>query len=721
MSSNTFQTASIWSKIPPFWPLKNLIAVNPLLGFDELPFEKALEQGAHYFQRKSLPEKMQKVNRVTIKWLQLFLDQGQATIKMPLRELGFLTAMRQLLLFDKKVIPHARHSFLTTLPTRPEEIIEKALAFLTVPSEVEEEFLTLMLTTLPGWASYINYLNDWKDDQHVPQEIGIPKDEYLAFRLLLTCLLWPEAKELLLWHQHESCSEEVQQTLQKVEADEKKYRDHLIKQLSQQEDQKKSPSEAQLVFCIDVRSEPFRRALESQGNYETFGFAGFFGIPLSIKNDLTGEHYSSCPVLLKAKYRITELPASDHQRWREGHEKLSLFKKLYQSVKYSFTSPFVLVETLGSLSGLWMLLKTFFPSIAYYLKKHSADFFLASTPLETIVDSISLEDKCQYAAGALKMIGLTKNFSPLIILCGHGSETQNNTYAAALDCGACGGRPGAPNARALAAILNEPRVRKELLLQNIIIPQSTYFVAAQHNTTTDEVQLYDNNVPEAFSRDLEQLKVHLELAREKNAEWRCEQLDKKYSLKKAPLHTALRSRDWAQVRPEWGLARNASMIIGPRWLTKKIDLEGRAFLHSYNYWEDEKGSLLTEILTAPLIVAYWINMQYFFSTLDNVAYGAGSKITKNITGKIGVMQGNGSDFMNGLPLQSVYKSDQEPYHELLRLLAIVYAPQETVANIAFQTPILKKLFSNEWIKLVCMNPFNGKPYLVKKDLSWEAI
>lgn len=116
-------------------------------------------------------------------------------------------------------------------------------------------------------------------------------------------------------------------------------------------------------------------------------------------------------------------------------------------------------------------------------------------------------------------------------------------------------------------------------------------------------------------------------------------------------------------------------------------------MHSYNYWEDEKGSLLTEILTAPLIVAYWINMQYFFSTLDNVAYGAGSKITKNITGKIGVMQGNGSDFMNGLPLQSVYKSDQEPYHELLRLLAIVYAPQETVANIAFQTPNCRHRFS----------------------------
>ncbi|MBX9742838.1 MAG: DUF2309 domain-containing protein [Chthoniobacterales bacterium] len=720
-SSHHFSTDHIWSKVPPFWPLRNLIAVNPLLGFDALPFDTALQQGHHYFQKKNIPEKMGIVNQVTIKWLQLFLDQGQATIKMPLRDHGFLKAICQLLPFDKKVIPTTQNSFFSTLPTAPEEIIEKSLAFLKISSEAHEEFLTLMLTTLPGWASYINYLNYWKNDQHVPREIDIPKDEYLAFRLLLTCLLWPEAKELFLWGQHESCSKEAEQTLQRVKTNEKNYRDNLVKKLSMQKEQEKLSPEAQLVFCIDVRSEPFRRALELQGNYETFGFAGFFGIPLSIENSLNGEHYSSCPVLLKAKHRITEFPTSQHQAWKEGYQKLSLFKKLYQSVKYSFTSPFALVETLGSLTGFWMFLKTFFPDVAHYLKKHSTGLFEVSSPIATIIDSISFEDKCNYAAGALRMIGLTQHFAPLVIFCGHGSETQNNTYASALECGACGGRPGAPNARALAAILNEPSVRKELLSQNITIPETTYFLGAQHNTTTDEVVIYEHHLPEIFSHHLPTLKRDLQLARAKNAQWRCEQLGRKYSLEKAPIHAILRSRDWAQVRPEWGLARNAAMVIGPRWLTKNLNLEGRTFLHSYNYKEDEKGALLTGILTAPLIVGYWINMQYFFSTLDNVAYGAGSKVTKNITGKMGVMQGNSSDLMNGLPLQSVYKNDKEPYHELLRLLAVVHAPQEIIDRIVQQTPILKKLFGNEWIKLVCMNPSNNKPYLLKKDFSWEAL
>jgi uncharacterized protein len=172
------------------------------------------------------------------------------------------------------------------------------------------------------------------------------------------------------------------------------------------------------------------------------------------------------------------------------------------------------------------------------------------------------------------------------------------------------------------------------------------------------------------------------------------------------------------VRPEWGLARNAAFIVGLRIQTQNINLEGRTFLHSYDWKQDEDGTSLTTILTAPMVVAQWINTQYLFSTLDNVAFGGGSKITKNITGKIGIMQGNASDLMHGLPLQSVFKTDHEPYHEPLRLMTIVYAPPLFIDRIISQQGILQRLFGNGWVHLLCIDPTEGKTYYLQRDLKW---
>jgi uncharacterized protein YbcC (UPF0753/DUF2309 family) len=185
--------------------------------------------------------------------------------------------------------------------------------------------------------------------------------------------------------------------------------------------------------------------------------------------------------------------------------------------------------------------------------------------------------------------------------------------------------------------------------------------------------------------------------------------------------TALRAQDWAQVRPEWGLARNAAFIVAPRSLTKNINLEGRSFLHSYEWEKDEDGASLTTILTAPMVVAQWINAQYLFSTLDNVAFGGGSKITKNITGKIGIMQGNASDLMHGLPLQSVFKSDEEAYHKPMRLTVIVYAPKTHIDPIIKGQAILQKLFGNGWVHLVCHDPKEKQKFILQRDLTWAKL
>jgi uncharacterized protein YbcC (UPF0753/DUF2309 family) len=255
-------------------------------------------------------------------------------------------------------------------------------------------------------------------------------------------------------------------------------------------------------------------------------------------------------------------------------------------------------------------------------------------------------------------------------------------------------------------------VRNHLAKQGITIPETTQFHAAQHNTTTDEVMIYGDNSHESIQK----IKQDLEKASEINRSIRMKQMQ---AVDGSAHHNWLRSQDWAQVRPEWGLARNAAFIVAPRDITASLNLEGRCFLHSYDYTQDKKGNSLTIILTAPMVVAEWINTQYLFSTLDNVAYGGGSKITKNITGKIGIMQGNASDLMTGLPLQSVYSSDRETYHELQRLMTVVYAPRSILDSIIQEQPVLQKLFGNGWVQLACIEPDSRKKYLLNRNLTWQ--
>ena len=713
-----------WSKITPFWPLKNLIAVNPASGFEDLYFEEGLKQAQAYFQQKDIPKSMHQVNRESIKWLQIFFDEGQSTIRMPQRHLGFLKSILPLIQFDERI--HTRHKhkqeWLKNLPQQPEKIIAEALFYLGIPSLEQELLLTLMLTTLPGWAAYIQYLTNWTDAHNTSNSYRITQSEYLAFRLIITCLLWPEAKALIPWHQSALNKANVEEIYNNMKTNEDIYKKTLLKQINKTiKPEKISSSKAQLVFCIDVRSEPFRRALEAQGDYETFGFAGFFGVPVAIENAVTGENHASCPVLLKPAQTVIEHPNHSSLTCETGHRRLQSIKKLYQSLKYTFTTPFSLVESIGIGNGVWMALRSLWPNIASKIQFSLKNAIATQYDLIPDIQTIPFEEQVAYSAGALKIMGLTEKFAPLVVFCSHGSTTQNNAYATALDCGACGGHHGAPNARILAAILNTKSVRQRLAKQEIIIPKDTLFVAAEHNTTTDEVNIYAAGFNEEKAKQVEFLKQDLLKARNENSFWRLSEMGVHIKKSQVLKVATLRARDWAQVRPEWGLAKNAAFIVAPRWLTKNVNLEGRAFLHSYDWEKDNNGSSLTTILTASMVVAQWINAQYLFSTLDNVAFGGGSKVTENITGKIGLMQGNASDLMHGLPLQSLYRRDTEPYHQLQRLFVVVLAPQIMLDNIIQSQPILQKLFGNDWIQIARIDPEDNKMYLLSREFSWQKM
>lgn len=710
--------------VAPVWPMKTFIAVNPLQGLEDLPFEQAVHESARHFciNNQKIPAR-ESANRELIKWCTVFFDEGQATLTMPNRHLGFYRSFAELARYDGRLNQSkSDDEFLLSLPYSPEEAISKCLKQLDIPERHWQDFLRQSLAALPGWSGYVKWKENWQNPlEHAQRPASLV--EFVAVRLVLTCLLWRDASYV------EGTVTPAPAYLEQLPVSEKKYRNALLSKVIPHAQQVASGTrtrpEAQLVFCIDVRSEPFRRAVEARNNYETLGFAGFFGVPVQIKGYDDDQSHDSCPVLLKPAHEVHEVPCAAKSPCADRHVKgrklLKLPKALYQSLKYNFTTPFALVEMLGPWYGLWMTMKTFTPSLSGRIKESVVSGVMPAIDVTPDLEDITQAQQADYAENALRMMGLTTRFAPLVVLCGHGSTTDNNAFASSLDCGACGGNHGGANARILAAILNRKSIRSQLATRGLPIPDDTQFVAAEHDTTTDEVKLFGTSELAGDHRTrIGQLKADLAQAQLANAAYRCSTFGIPNSqLTNGVKATYRRGHDWAQVRPEWGLARNAAFIVGPREITREVNLEGRCFLHSYDWTSDLEGKYLTTILTAPMVVAQWINSQYLFSTLDNIAYGAGSKVTHNVIGKIGVMQGNASDLMHGLPLQSVYSTDDTAYHEPLRLLTVVYAPRSSLDSIIGSQTVLQKLFGNGWVSLASLDPTDNQTYLLNRDLTWR--
>ena len=759
--------------VTPVWPLRSFIATNPLAGFESLPFPRAVAEGKRRFRgrgypsrtmgqqalrwgeidlvvlkaalarhnREDLYEAMVKgpvvaetpvpspasaLNRLSIKWLTAFLDEGQSAWPMPGREQGFYRAWKALAVHDGELPDAGR------LRELPDDTMDALVQLLRdVPESELEELLAGHLAALPGWAGFIRWRAN--QDHYVWQQAHpISLGEYLAVRLAINWLLGepqsvPAAtdaevdSEGLIW----------------LEALEESYRGKLIGELRWGFGQPQPAvprAEAQLVFCIDVRSEVLRRHLERSGPFQTLGFAGFFGIPVAFRGFTAEQDIASCPVLLSPKYTIGEQVAAGHEHaahaHRQGHQHLTGLRGLLYALKSNIAAPFAYVETAGSLFGVVMAGRTLFPEGFQSSLRRLRDWLVPQAPLEPTIHlcggehgeedilGVSLEEQIFFAEAGLRVMGLTENFAPLVVLCGHGGETVNNPYAAGLDCGACGGNPGGPNARIMAAIYNDSEVRAGLAERGIVIPDDTRFAAGEHNTTTDEVRIYQ---PEKLRQHnpllFDRLQAGLAQARRGATAERSQRLPNS-ATPDSVFGTRERAADWAQVRPEWGLARNAAFIVGPRDLTRELDLQGRTFLHSYDWRSDPEGKALEIILTAPMVVAEWINTQYYFSTVDNGMYGSGSKVTHNVVGKLGVMQGNASDLMSGLPLQSLMSADGELYHQPLRLMTVVQAPLDRVAAVIERNDILQTLFNHGWVALTVIDPDDGRFLRYQPGLQW---
>jgi uncharacterized protein YbcC (UPF0753/DUF2309 family) len=327
---------------------------------------------------------------------------------------------------------------------------------------------------------------------------------------------------------------------------------------------------------------------------------------------------------------------------------------------------------------------------------------------------VSPAKQAEMAESILRGIGIVEGFAKLVVFCGHGSQTANNPLQAGLDCGACGGHSGEANARFAAKLLNQQHVRQALVERGIAIGDDVRFVGALHNTTTDELEFFDvDQLPASHLNDLDELTQYAKIASRSN---RAERLDVLPGADETDL--VRRSLDWSEVRPEWGLAGNAAFIAAPRGLTEKVSLGGRSFLHSYNYKNDPEFKVLEQIMTAPMVVANWINLQYYASTVDPKHFGSGNKAIHNVVGRFGVLSGNGGDLMTGLPWQSVHDGETLQHHPL-RLMVVLAAPRTAIDRVISKHDSINDLLSNGWIQLVALD--DDGYYRWSESQSWERI
>ncbi|MCP1317792.1 putative inorganic carbon transporter subunit DabA, partial [Halomonas sp. 707B3] len=421
---------------------------------------------------------------------------------------------------------------------------------------------------------------------------------------------------------------------------------------------------------------------------------GFFAMPVA--DAATGPERAQprVPGLLKPAYRVGSLQPQKQgvQRYQKESQRQSV-----RHAKYAPLSTFTLVETTGIAWG-WKLIKD------SLRKQATVPQCEAPAGLFHTYDGepIARHEKIALAKNLLTLLGAPT--ASLLVLVGHDSQSENNPHHAGLTCGACGGQGGGMNARVAAALLNDPEVQQAVQHAGMTLPSPFHVLAATHCTLTDRVHVYrDEQMPEALEDALAAFESGVHVAGEATRLERAPDLGLDDADPIERLKTfAMRGADWSQPRPEWGLVNNAALILAPRARTQGKALDGRAFLHDYRPEQDPEGKVLEGLMMAPMLVASWINLQYYASTVVPGLYGAGNKLLHSVVGgHVGVIEGNSPQLRIGLPEQSL-RDGEKLHHEPLRLTVVIDAPRERIEAIIERQPVVADLINHRWLWLTRM-------------------
>ncbi|HPF61201.1 MAG TPA: DUF2309 domain-containing protein [Gemmatimonadales bacterium] len=775
-------------RVAPVWPLEHFVAVNPYLGLLEFPWEVAAHRlarvdGGRVTMPRTFyldgapaaptpePAPVDDAARIptvadvygmasgrdwsamviewTSTWAAAHFDLRQAAWSSRAQDGDSpYAAWRTEAMVDRRPellgVRGARR-LVAALPEDPAALVPLALARLGIGAGELELYLHRLALTVPGWVGVARQ-RGWATglqggvDDRAAEVVAVR----LAWDLVLHEALgdgaaraaWDAAvARAFPGSSAEAMSPDLREELVLHDAYELAAQDRLLAAISTGGVAATPGRPAlQAVFCIDVRSEVFRRALEREHpSVATIGFAGFFGASLEYVPLGHAHGGARCPVLLTPRHVIPESVAGAGVDETSELLGLRLMRrraaKAWKSFRVAAVSSFAFVETMGLGYALKLVTDTL--GITRTVT-HPNDDGLDADVRARLVPRIEAEqrdgrsvgmplaDRIAFAAGALRGMSLTEGFARIIVLAGHGSSTVNNPHATGLDCGACGGHTGEANARVAAMVLNDQAVREGLRRMGIGIPADTVFVAALHDTTTDDVTFYETDrLPATHGAEFAEVRAAFVRAGSRSRAERAARLGLDHV---ADVDAAVRRRssDWAQVRPEWGLAGCAAFIAAPRHRTAGADLGGRAFLHSYDWRQDEGFGVLELILTAPMVVANWIALQYHGSTVDNARYGSGDKTLHNVAGTLGVLEGSGGDLRSGLPWQSVHDG-RRLVHEPVRLSVVVEAPLHAINGIIAAHESVRQLVDHGWVHLFALDDAGRVTHRYVGDLRWNPV
>lgn len=641
-----------------------------------------------------------------------YFDEGQALWGVSRRG-GLYAAWRAFASHDLTPEIHGLTSFGAHVAETPETAraaIERAATSLGLGGTPGTYFHQLLLG-LGGWAQYARHLLFRAELEGGNDDTAL---DLLAVRLVFEEALYAHHKALV----EENWQKVRRQHAEPLKADLDMVIDGLLLAAAEHASQRKlasslnpisplaEPDERpilQAAFCIDVRSEVFRRSLESlDTGVRTLGFAGFFGLGTGHKGFASDVTERRLPVLLKPSVFSCSAVGDEGKSDKVARFRARALRAVGR-FRLAAVSSFAFVEAMGPLYGAKLLRDSL------RLVKKTTD---KARPQWTT--ALDLETRAGMAETVLRAMSLTERFARFVLLCGHGANVVNNPFASALHCGACGGYAGDVNARLLAALLNDQAVRERVAEKGIAIPNDTVFLAGLHDTTTDAVTLFDEDIPvDVDGAGLHDIRRWLDEAGRLTREERARRLPR------ASVNSIVaRSRDWAEVRPELGLAGCRAFIAAPRARTQSQPLDGQVFLHDYVWSKDREFKVLELILTAPVVVASWINLQYFGSVVAPSLFGSGNKLLHNVVGGIGVFEGNGGNLRAGLPWQSVHDG-KALLHDPLRLTVAIEAPVEAITRVLETHADVRNLFDNGWLSLFALDENGRMSWRYDGDLEWK--